>query len=73
MRQAPSDRSAWQVGQRVSRKDGEALGTVLETNGSIKVKWDTGQTSYFRHGQPANVQLKGKATSIAAPPVVLLR
>ena len=26
-------------------------GTVIKVNGSIKVKWDGGRTSYFRHGE----------------------
>lgn len=41
----------WRAGQRVSRKDSEELGTVLEANGEIKVKWDGGRTSYFRRGK----------------------
>jgi hypothetical protein len=52
------DRSTWLTGQRVLRKCTDELGTVVETNGSIKVKWDSGQTSYFRHGEPANVRLR---------------
>ena len=32
--------------------------TVVESNGSIKVKWDAGQTSYFRHSEPGNIQLE---------------
>jgi hypothetical protein len=42
----------------VSRKDSEELGTVVENNGSIKVKWDAGQTSYFRHSEAANIRLE---------------
>jgi hypothetical protein len=49
------DRSAWQVGQRVSHKDSADLGTVVEANGKIKVKWDHG---YFSHGDRANVEPK---------------
>jgi uncharacterized cupin superfamily protein len=45
------------VGQRVSRKDGRELGTVIKINGKIKVKWDSGQTSYYRHGDRANIRL----------------
>lgn len=51
------NRATWLVGQRVSRKDSEELGTVIKINGSIKVKWDGGRTSYFRHGAQANIQL----------------
>jgi hypothetical protein len=54
---ATANRATWQVGQRVSRKNTEELGTVIEINGSIKVKWDGGRISYFRHGDQANIQL----------------
>jgi hypothetical protein len=47
---------AWRVGKRVSRKDAEEFGTVVEANDEIKVKWDGGRTSYFRRDQPANVR-----------------
>ena len=52
-----ANRTTWHVGQRVSRKNTEELGTVVKVNGSIKVKWDGGSTSYFRHGNPGNIQL----------------
>lgn len=55
---AVSNRATWYVGQRVSRKDSQGLGTVAETDGHIKVKWDNGQTSYYRHGAEANVELE---------------
>jgi hypothetical protein len=51
------NRATWRVGQRVSRKTTGELGTVIETDGAIKVKWDGGRTSYFRHSESANVQL----------------
>jgi hypothetical protein len=51
-------RRAWQIGQRVIRQDSGERGTVVENNGPIKVKWDGGRTSSFRHGQAANVQLE---------------
>lgn len=47
-----------QVGQRVSRKDSEEQGTVVEADGQIKVNWDSGQTSYFRRGRQGNVRRK---------------
>jgi hypothetical protein len=59
---ATADRATWRVGQRVSRKTTKELGTVVGRNGSIKVKWDAGRTSYFRHGEEANVKLN-KASS----------
>jgi hypothetical protein len=46
-----ADRATWKVGQRVSRKDTDELGTVTKINGSVKVEWDGGRTSYFRHWQ----------------------
>ena len=54
----PSMRSTWPVGLRVSRKDSEERGTVVEHDGEIKIRWDDGRTSYFRHGHDANVALK---------------
>jgi hypothetical protein len=53
---AEKDRASWLAGQRVTRKDSDELGTVVKINGSIKVKWDSGRTSYFRRGEPANVR-----------------
>jgi len=55
---ATADRATWHVGQRVARKNTQELGTVVEHNGSIKVRWDGGRTSYFRHSETANVKLK---------------
>ena len=52
------NRATWQVGQRVSRKSNADRGTITEQDGEIKVKWDDGRTSYFRHGKDANVQLE---------------
>ena len=53
-----SNRTSWPVGLRVARKDTQELGTVVEHNNEIKVKWDDGKTSYYRHGQEANVELR---------------
>src|SRR5437667_11229569 len=53
-----ANRATWHIGQRVSRKNTRELGTVVENNGSMKVKWDAGRTSYFRHSEAANVKLK---------------
>ena len=33
------------------------VGTVIEHDGEIKVRWDDGKTSYYRHGHEANVEL----------------
>jgi hypothetical protein len=52
------DRSNWKAGQRVVRKDSDELGTVVEAYlGFIKVRWDSGSTSYYRPGEPGNVKL----------------
>lgn len=53
-----ADLGQWGVGTRVIRKTSDDLGTVAETNGKVKVKWDNGQTSYFNHGKPSNVKLE---------------
>jgi len=47
----------WRVGSRVARKDGPILGTIVDAGGRIKVKWDGGETSYFRRDRHANVML----------------
>jgi len=51
-------RHTWPVVLRVSRKDTQELGTVVEHDGEVKMKWDGGKTSYYRHGQQANIGLK---------------
>jgi hypothetical protein len=52
------DRSIWKVGQRVSRKNSDELGLVVQlVRGVVKVKWDRGRTSYYRPDMPANVKL----------------
>lgn len=50
-----------QVGQRVSREDSGEMGTIVEVNGEIKVKWDSGRTSYYRRKKPAKIELVEKA------------
>jgi hypothetical protein len=55
---AGPNRASWHIGPRVSRKDTNELGTVAQTDGMVKVKWDGGRTSYFDHAIAANVQLK---------------
>jgi hypothetical protein len=58
MNEPTGNRATWKAGQRVVRKDTDELGTVVETDGTIKVRWYSGSTSYFRHGIPGNIQLK---------------
>jgi hypothetical protein len=50
--------TGWRVGQRVARKNSDELGTVTEVDreGTIKVKWDRGRTSYYHPHTPANVK-----------------
>jgi hypothetical protein len=56
--EARPDRANWRLGQRVSRRDNEELGTVIEISGAaLKVKWDDGSTSYYRAYSPGNVKL----------------
>jgi len=43
---------------RSIRKDSEKLGIVTEINGTIKIEWDGGRTSYFRRGERGNIKLK---------------
>jgi hypothetical protein len=48
----------WRVGQRVAHKKKDELGIVTEMDhGTIKVKWDSGRTSYYHPDAPANVKL----------------
>jgi hypothetical protein len=35
--------AAWRIGQRVSRKNTKELGTIVVTDGTIKVKWDSAE------------------------------
>jgi hypothetical protein len=53
-------RSTWPVGLRVSRKTTHELGTVVDQDGEIKVQWDDGRTSYYKHGAAADVELIAK-------------
>ena len=41
----------------VARTDAQEFGTIIHTDGGIKVKWDSGQTSYFGRDKPSNVKL----------------
>ena len=56
--------STFRKGQRVCRKDSQEQGTVVEANGHIKVKWDSGATSYLKRSKPGNVML----LSVLSPP-----
>lgn len=53
-----TSRATWPVGQRVARKSTKELGLVVDNDGSIKVRWDSGGTSYFRHSAAADVELE---------------
>lgn len=50
----------WRAGERVSRKNSDDLGFIVEVAELIKVKWDSGRTSYYRRDRSANVRLLGK-------------
>jgi hypothetical protein len=52
----PPDRPKWFVGQRVMRTKPEAIGTVGEVDGRLKVKWDSGATSYYTLIEARNIQ-----------------
>jgi hypothetical protein len=54
----PLDAALLKRGERVRRKTNDDQGTVTEADGAVKVKWDSGQTSYFRRNKPANVKSK---------------
>jgi hypothetical protein len=59
MTKAKPRSEGWQVGQRVCREsDEQELGTIIQADGEIKVKWDRGGTSYFTREQSSNVKLK---------------
>jgi hypothetical protein len=53
-----SSRKTWPVGQRVGRKTSEAEGTVIGTANPLKVRWDYGATSDYRHGIDADVKAR---------------
>lgn len=53
----PNRPASLKRGERVTRTHGEECGTVVEvTDHDVKVKWDGGATSYFRHGSDQNVR-----------------
>jgi hypothetical protein len=56
--QAKAVRAAWRIGRRVYRKHSEERGIIVAANGQIKVKWDSGRTSYFRRDKRANLHLE---------------
>jgi hypothetical protein len=46
----------WREGQRVCRNGTDELGTIVERmGGHIKVKWDSGRTSYFSRKRRAKL------------------
>jgi hypothetical protein len=53
-----ANRLQLRVGQRVSRKYSEELGTVTQaTRHKARVTWDGGQTSYFDLSRPSDLRL----------------
>jgi putative component of toxin-antitoxin plasmid stabilization module len=54
-----AQRAAWRMGERVSRIATGDRGTVDEVREhTIKIKWDSGATSYYRRDDLSNVLLK---------------
>jgi hypothetical protein len=67
---AGSDRPKWRLGQRVSRKNSRALGTIAEVcEHAIKIKWDGGDKLLSprrpeqRAVERAAARVKGRPTS----------
>ncbi len=52
------DRTIWHVGVRITRNCGKDAGTIVAANGEVKVKWDSGRTSYYRRKNLANIELE---------------
>ena len=53
------DRAKWRVGQRISRIATGDRGTVDEVSEhTIKIRWDSGATSYYRRDDLSKVLLK---------------
>lgn len=46
----------WKEGDRVARTDTHEFGTVIEATGLIKVKWDSGRTSYYPNQSIMKIQ-----------------
>jgi hypothetical protein len=56
-RKSGRDAASLKRGQRVSRKSSDESGDVTESGSAgVKVKWDTGRTSYYRRDEEANVR-----------------
>lgn len=53
----PPITSEWTTGRRVVRPNGRDSGTIVESGNRIKVKWDSGRTSYYEFGKPAFILL----------------
>ena len=58
----------WSVGKRVLRPDGTDTGAIVEVAGRIKVKWDSGRTSYFQFGKTANLLFAAPNKKRPLPP-----
>jgi len=52
--------ASWHAGVRVTRVGSEESGTIVEADGAIKVRWDSGRTSYYRRKVPANIRIEEK-------------
>lgn len=54
--QQPSTNQKWHVQQRVQRTKPEAVGTVVEIDGRMKVQWDSGAVSYYTLSESRNLK-----------------
>jgi predicted nucleic acid-binding Zn ribbon protein len=61
--------TGWRVDQRVTRKNGDEFGTVTEVgrDGTVKVNWDSGRTSYYDPYRSANVRSASYEESRSCP------
>jgi hypothetical protein len=52
-----TDRVLWPVGLRVFGKDTDELGTIVENDPEIEVKWDDGETSHYGNADELKVSV----------------
>ena len=61
------DRAIWRFGARVAREDSDETGTIVEADGEVEVRWDSGRISYFRRKAAANIRLKEESETWRFP------
>ena len=67
MPESPIKFFCWLIGQRASRRDTDEQGAIREIMPRLKVKWDGGETRYFRRDHPGNVRKIRPALCPGAP------